>query len=49
MISQAMMTTAPSDVANGSAMARKPKMISKIAQIIDLREPRVPDMACGMN
>src|SRR5271166_4914684 len=40
-MSQAMTTTTPHDVANGSAMARKPKTMSRIAHTIDFPEPRL--------
>src|SRR5271165_1919524 len=40
-MSQAMTTTTPHDVANGSAMARKPKTMSTIAHTIDFPEPRL--------
>src|ERR1700722_10663669 len=38
-ISQAMITTTPHEVANGSAIAKNPKAMSRIAQTIDFPEP----------
>jgi hypothetical protein len=38
-ISQAMTTTTPHEVANGSAIAKNPKAMSRIAQTIDFPEP----------
>src|SRR5580658_10287858 len=38
-ISQAMTWTTPQEVANGSAIAKNPKAMSRIAQTIDFPEP----------
>src|SRR5580700_567277 len=38
-ISQAMTRTAPQELANGSAIAKNPKAMSRIAQKIDFPEP----------
>src|SRR5208337_315028 len=47
-MSQAMTTTTPHDVANGSAMARKPKMMSTIAHTIEPPEPSLESPASVM-
>ena len=43
-----MTKTTPHEVANGIAMARKPKTMSRIAHTIDIPEPGLESPVCAM-